>query len=60
MPTTRMVIIGAGPAGNTCATVAASLGADVTLIERDVIGGAAHLWDCIPSKALIPTGAELA
>ena len=60
MPTTRMVIIGAGPAGNTCATVAASLGADVTLIERDVIGGAAHLWDCIPSKALIATGAELA
>ncbi len=60
MPTTRLVIIGAGPAGNTCATVAASLGADVTLIERDVVGGAAHLWDCIPSKALIATGAELA
>ena len=60
MPTTRLVIIGAGPAGNTCATVAASLGAEVTLIERDVIGGAAHLWDCIPSKALIATGAELA
>jgi len=60
MPTTSMVIIGAGPAGNTCATVAASLGADVTLIERDIIGGAAHLWDCIPSKALIATGAELA
>ena len=60
MPTTRLVILGAGPAGNTCATVAASLGADVTLIERDVIGGAAHLWDCIPSKALIATGGELA
>ena len=60
MPTTRLVIIGAGPAGNTCATVAASLGADMTLIERDVVGGAAHLWDCIPSKALIATGAELA
>jgi NAD(P)H dehydrogenase (quinone) len=55
-----LVIIGGGPAGNTCATVAASLGAEVTLIERDVIGGAAHLWDCIPSKALIATGAELA
>jgi NAD(P)H dehydrogenase (quinone) len=54
------VIIGGGPAGNTAATVAASLGAEVTLVERDVIGGAAHLWDCIPSKALIATGAELA
>jgi dihydrolipoamide dehydrogenase len=53
------VIIGGGPAGNTCATVAATLGAEVTLIERDVIGGAAHLWDCIPSKALIATGGEL-
>jgi len=54
------VIIGGGPAGNTCATVAATLGAEVTLIERDLVGGAAHLWDCIPSKALIATGGELA
>jgi dihydrolipoamide dehydrogenase len=55
-----VVIIGGGPAGNTCATVAATLGAEVTLVEREVIGGAAHLWDCIPSKALIATGGELA
>jgi dihydrolipoamide dehydrogenase len=26
------------------------------MIERDVIGGAAHLWDCIPSKSMIATG----
>ena len=56
----RLVVIGGGPAGNTCASVAATLGADVVVIERDVIGGAAHLWDCIPSKALIATGGELA
>jgi NAD(P)H dehydrogenase (quinone) len=55
----RFVIIGGGPAGNTAATVAASIGAEVTLIERDVIGGAAHLWDCIPSKAMVATGNEL-
>jgi pyruvate/2-oxoglutarate dehydrogenase complex dihydrolipoamide dehydrogenase (E3) component len=60
MAVTRVVIIGGGPAGNTAATVAASLGAEVTIVERDVIGGAAHLWDCIPSKALIATGGELA
>jgi dihydrolipoamide dehydrogenase len=60
VPTTRLVIIGGGPAGNTCATVAATLGAEVTLVEREVVGGAAHLWDCIPSKALIATGGELA
>ncbi len=53
------MIIGGGPAGNTAATVAASLGAEVTLIERDIIGGAAHLWDCIPSKAMVATGGEL-
>ena len=54
--TTRMVIIGGGPAGNSCATTAARLGAEVVLIERDTIGGAAHLWDCIPSKAMIAAG----
>jgi NAD(P)H dehydrogenase (quinone) len=55
----RLVIIGGGPGGNTCATYAARLGAEVTLIERDVIGGAAHLWDCIPSKTMIATGGAM-
>jgi dihydrolipoamide dehydrogenase len=56
----RLVIVGGGPAGNTAATVAATLGADVTLIEREIVGGAAHLRDCIPSKAMIATGGALA
>jgi NAD(P)H dehydrogenase (quinone) len=56
---TRFVIIGGGPAGNTAATYAARLGAEVTLVERDVIGGAAHLWDCIPSKTMIATGGAM-
>ena len=54
-----MVIIGGGPAGNTAATYAARLGAEVTLIERDIVGGAAHLWDCIPSKTMIATGGAM-
>ena len=54
--TTRLVIIGGGPGGNTAATWAARLGAEVTIIERDIMGGAAHLLDCIPSKAMIATG----
>ncbi len=29
------------------------------MIEKDVVGGAAHLWDCIPSKAMIATGGAL-
>ncbi len=55
----RFVIIGGGPAGNQAAMEAARLGVDVTLIERDVIGGAANLWDCIPSKAMIATGGAM-
>lgn len=55
----RFVIIGGGPAGNQAATTAARLGAQVTLIERDIVGGAAHLLDCIPSKAMIATGAAM-
>jgi NAD(P)H dehydrogenase (quinone) len=56
----QFVIIGGGPAGNQAATHAASLGVEVTLIERDIIGGAANLWDCIPSKAMIATGGAMA
>jgi NAD(P)H dehydrogenase (quinone) len=52
----RFAIIGGGPAGTHAATYAARLGAEVTLIERDIVGGAAHLWDCVPSKAMIATG----
>jgi len=55
----RFLIIGGGPAGNRAATYAARLGAKVTVVERDVIGGAAHLWDCIPSKTMIATGGAM-
>src|SRR4029079_6734914 len=55
----KFVISGGGPAGNQAATHAARLGAEVTLIERDIVGGAAHLWDCSPSKAMIGTGGAL-
>ncbi len=56
----RFVILGGGPAGIQAATHGARLGAEVTLIERDIVGGAANLWDCIPSKAMIATGDVLA
>jgi dihydrolipoamide dehydrogenase len=50
---TRIVIIGGGPAGYEAALVAAQLGAQVTVVERDGIGGASVLTDCVPSKAFI-------
>ena len=59
MSPTRFVVIGGGPGGNSAASHAARLGAEVTVVERDILGGAAHLWDCIPSKAMIATGGAM-
>ncbi|HKC29394.1 MAG TPA: FAD-dependent oxidoreductase, partial [Jatrophihabitans sp.] len=53
--TTRIAIIGGGPGGYESALVAAQLGAEVTVIDRDGIGGACVLTDCVPSKTLIAT-----
>lgn len=50
-----VVIIGGGPGGYEAALVAAHLGADVTVVDRDGLGGAAVLTDCVPSKTLIAT-----
>ncbi|MFC1404326.1 NAD(P)H-quinone dehydrogenase [Streptacidiphilus cavernicola] len=52
---TRIVIIGGGPGGYEAALVAADLGAEVTVVDRDGLGGAAVLTDCVPSKTLIAT-----
>jgi pyruvate/2-oxoglutarate dehydrogenase complex dihydrolipoamide dehydrogenase (E3) component len=49
---THLLIIGGGPAGTQAATTGASNGARLTLVEKDIVGGAAHLWDCIPSKTM--------
>jgi len=54
----RVVILGGGPGGYEAALVAAQLGAEVTVVDSDGIGGSAVLTDCVPSKTLIAT-AEL-
>ncbi|RCV49667.1 NAD(P)H-quinone dehydrogenase [Marinitenerispora sediminis] len=56
---TRVVIIGGGPGGYEAALVAAQLGADVTVVDRDGIGGACVLTDCVPSKTLIATSVRM-
>lgn len=51
----HIVIIGGGPGGYEAALAGIQLGAEVTLIERNGIGGSAVLTDVVPSKALIAT-----
>lgn len=51
----RIAIIGGGPAGYESALVAAQLGAQVTVVDHDGLGGACVLTDCVPSKTLIAT-----
>src|SRR3954466_5762305 len=50
---TRIAIVGGGPGGYEAALVAAQLGAEVTVVEREGLGGACVLTDCVPSKTLI-------
>jgi dihydrolipoamide dehydrogenase len=50
---TDIVVIGAGPGGYFAAIRAAQLGAKVTCVEKEFLGGTCLNWGCIPSKALI-------
>ncbi len=59
-PRARIVIIGGGPGGYEAALVAAQLGARVSLVDRDGLGGACVLTDCVPSKTLIATSGMMA
>src|SRR5690606_26475007 len=52
---TRIVIIGGGPGGYEAALVAVKNGAEVTLVERQGLGGNAVLTDVVPSKTVIAT-----
>lgn len=52
---TRVAIIGGGPGGYEAALVAAQLGAQVSVVDSDGIGGSAVLTDCVPSKTLVAT-----
>jgi pyruvate/2-oxoglutarate dehydrogenase complex dihydrolipoamide dehydrogenase (E3) component len=53
--TQRIAILGGGPGGYEAALAGAQLGAEVTLVERAGVGGAAVLTDVVPSKTLIAT-----
>jgi NAD(P)H dehydrogenase (quinone) len=59
-PRASIAIVGGGPGGYEAALVAAQLGAEVTVVERDGLGGACVLTDCVPSKTLIATSGMMA
>lgn len=53
---TRITIIGGGVGGYPAAIKAARMGADVTLIEKDLLGGVCLNRGCVPTKALLHSG----
>ncbi len=56
----RLVVLGSGPGGYVAALRAAQLGASVTLVEKDLIGGTCLNRGCIPTKALLASSEALA
>jgi dihydrolipoamide dehydrogenase len=58
---TQLAVIGGGPGGYAAAFLAADLGMEVTLVEREPrLGGVCLLRGCIPSKALLHVAKVLA
>lgn len=48
----KIIVIGGGPGGYVAALRAAVLGGEVTLIEKENLGGTCLNWGCIPSKIM--------
>jgi dihydrolipoamide dehydrogenase len=49
----NIVVLGAGPAGYTCAISLAQKGANVTIIDSNNVGGVCLNAGCIPTKSLL-------
>ena len=49
----KIIVIGGGPGGYVAAIRAAQLGGEVTLIERNLLGGTCLNEGCIPTKAIL-------
>jgi len=49
----RIAVLGGGPGGYAAAFEAARRGAEVTLVERERLGGTCLNWGCIPTKTIL-------
>ena len=55
---THVLVIGGGPGGYPAAIKAAQLGADVTLVDRNGLGGTCLHRGCIPTKFLLKSAKD--
>lgn len=54
-----VIVIGAGSTGENVADRATVGGLSVVIIESELVGGECSYWACMPSKALLRSGAAL-
>lgn len=54
-----LIVIGAGATGENVAERATKGGLRVAIIESELVGGECSYWACMPSKALLRSGATL-
>ncbi|MEV6643825.1 NAD(P)/FAD-dependent oxidoreductase [Amycolatopsis sp. NPDC051371] len=59
MPTYDVVVIGAGPVGENAADRIVQGGLTAAIVERGLVGGECSYWACMPTKALLRSGAAL-
>ncbi|MCP2167441.1 dihydrolipoyl dehydrogenase family protein [Goodfellowiella coeruleoviolacea] len=59
MTTYDVVVIGAGPVGENVADRVVQDGLTAAIVERELVGGECSYWACMPTKALLRSGAAL-
>jgi len=54
-----VVVIGAGPVGENVADRTVRAGLSTVIVESELVGGECSYWACMPSKAMLRSGAAL-